>query len=126
MNASTSGENLFVALLVMAPPSQASGKLRAVQFLGRLEHTAHGPVEATFGGGIVKPPACPPRPQENKAEEADICYAAKTGQLNSLSTLRSRDERAPLDQRGRASLLVDLPRDEMALLVEMIVDLSVN
>ena len=33
-------------------------------------------------------------------------------------------EGAPLDQRGRASLLVDLPRDEMALLIELGVDLA--
>jgi hypothetical protein len=37
-----------------------------------------------------------------------------------------RRESAPLGQGSRASLLVDLPRDEMALLIEMIVDLSVN
>ena len=35
-------------------------------------------------------------------------------------------EAAPLDQRGRASLFVNLACHEMALLVEMIVDLSVN
>jgi hypothetical protein len=40
--------------------------------------------------------------------------------------LRSRDESARLDQRGRASLFVDFAGDEMALLVEMIVDLNVN
>src|SRR5208282_4288982 len=37
--------------------------------------------------GMDKPPACPPRPRgRTKAEEADICCATKTGQLNSLST----------------------------------------
>ena len=35
-------------------------------------------------------------------------------------------ESAPLDQGSRASLLVDLPRDEMALLIELVVDLGVN
>src|SRR5271168_1654240 len=34
-----------------------------------------------------KPPACPPRPRgRTEPEEADICRATKTGQLNSLST----------------------------------------
>ncbi len=33
---------------------------------------------------------------------------------------------APLGQRGSASLLVDLAGDEMALLIEMVVDLGVN
>jgi hypothetical protein len=40
--------------------------------------------------------------------------------------LRSRNERAPLDQRGRASLFVSPAGHEMTLLVEMIVDLSLN
>jgi hypothetical protein len=40
--------------------------------------------------------------------------------------LRSRDERAPLDQCGRASLFVNLAGREMTLPVEMIVDLSLN
>jgi hypothetical protein len=40
--------------------------------------------------------------------------------------LRSRDECAPLGQCRRASLFVDGPRDEMALLIEMIVHLGVN
>ena len=35
-------------------------------------------------------------------------------------------EGAPLRQCGRASLFVDAPTDEMALLTEMVVDLSVN
>jgi hypothetical protein len=35
-------------------------------------------------------------------------------------------EAAPLDQRGRASLFVNLAGHEMTLLVEMIVDLRVN
>jgi hypothetical protein len=35
-------------------------------------------------------------------------------------------ESAPLGQGSRASLLVDLPRDEMALLIELVVDLGVN
>ena len=33
---------------------------------------------------------------------------------------------APFGQCGRASLLVDLAGDEMALLIEMVVDLGVN
>jgi hypothetical protein len=33
---------------------------------------------------------------------------------------------APLGQGNRASLLVDLPRDEMALLIELVVHLGVN
>ena len=33
---------------------------------------------------------------------------------------------APLRQCGRASLFVNLPGDEMALLIEMVVDLGVN
>ena len=43
--------------------------------------------------------------------------------------LASRDlsrKGAPLRQGSRASLLVDLPRDEMALLIELVVDLGVN
>jgi hypothetical protein len=35
-------------------------------------------------------------------------------------------EGAPLGQRGRTSVLVDLAGDEMPLLIEMIVDLGVN
>ena len=34
-------------------------------------------------------------------------------------------ESAPLGQGSRASLLVDLPRDEMPLLIELVVDLGV-
>ena len=37
-----------------------------------------------------------------------------------------RRERAPLGQGSRASLLVDLPRDEMALLIELVVHLGMN
>jgi hypothetical protein len=43
-----------------------------------------------------------------------------------LSSGDLRRKGAPLRQRGRASLLVDLPRDEMALLIELVVDLGVN
>ena len=35
-------------------------------------------------------------------------------------------EAAPLDQRGRAFLFVDFAGHEMALVVEMVVDLRVN
>jgi hypothetical protein len=35
-------------------------------------------------------------------------------------------ESAPLGQGSRASLLVDFPRDEMPLLIELVVDLGVN
>ena len=35
-------------------------------------------------------------------------------------------ESVPLSQGSRAPLLVDLPRDEMALLIELVVDLGVN
>ena len=35
-------------------------------------------------------------------------------------------ESAPLGQGSRASLLVDLPRDEMALLIELVVHLGMN
>ena len=37
-----------------------------------------------------------------------------------------RRKGAPLRQCGRASLLVNLPGDEMPLLIEMVVDLGVN
>ena len=37
-----------------------------------------------------------------------------------------RHEGAPLRQRGRASLFVDLPCDEMALLIELVVHLGMN
>ena len=37
-----------------------------------------------------------------------------------------RRESAPLSQGSRTSLLVDLPRDEMALLIELIVNLGMN
>jgi hypothetical protein len=39
---------------------------------------------------------------------------------------RLSGERSPLGQCGRASLLVDLAGDEMALVIEMVVDLGVN
>ena len=35
-------------------------------------------------------------------------------------------ESMPLGQGSRASLLVDLPRDEMTLLIELVVELGVN
>jgi hypothetical protein len=35
-------------------------------------------------------------------------------------------ESAPLGQGGRTSPLVDLPRDEMALLIELVVHLGMN
>jgi hypothetical protein len=41
----------------------------------------------------------------------------------------SRDlcrESAPVSEGSRAPLLVDLPRDEMALLIELVVHLGVN
>ena len=69
-------------------------------------------------------------------------YAAKRGFLprrrqsngdlrtrSATSSFASNDLRrkgAPLRQCGRASLLVDLPGDKVPLLIEMIVDLSVN
>jgi hypothetical protein len=37
-----------------------------------------------------------------------------------------RRESAPLSQGSRTSLLVDLPRDEMALLIELVVYLGMN
>ena len=37
-----------------------------------------------------------------------------------------RSKGAPLGQGRRASLLVDLPCDEMALLIALVVDLGVN
>ena len=37
-----------------------------------------------------------------------------------------RRESAPLGQGSRASLLVDLPRDEMALLIELVAHLGVT
>jgi hypothetical protein len=43
-----------------------------------------------------------------------------------LVTDALRGEGAPLRQRNRASLLVNLPGDEMPLLIEMIMDLGVN
>jgi hypothetical protein len=43
-----------------------------------------------------------------------------------LSSNDLRRKGAPLGQGSRASLLVDLPRDEMALLIELVVDLGVN
>ena len=45
---------------------------------------------------------------------------------NRKPQLPSRDERAPLDERGRASLFVNLAGHEMTFLVEMIVDLRMN
>jgi hypothetical protein len=35
-------------------------------------------------------------------------------------------ESAPLGQGSRAPLLVDLPRDEMELLIELVVHLAIN
>ena len=43
-----------------------------------------------------------------------------------LSSDNLRRKGAPLGQGSRASLLVDLPRDEMALLIELAVDLGVS
>ena len=37
-----------------------------------------------------------------------------------------RRESAPLGQGSRASLLVDLPRDEIPLLIELVVHLGMN
>ena len=37
-----------------------------------------------------------------------------------------RRESAPLGQGSRAPLLVDLPRDEMELLIELVVHLAIN
>jgi hypothetical protein len=60
-----------------------------------------------------------------------LCHSNDTRSTNGMacrgpvSQSLSR-EAAPLDQRGRASLFVNLAGHEMALLVEMIVDLSVN
>ena len=41
-----------------------------------------------------------------------------------IDDLRRKD--APLGQCSRAPVLVDLPGDEMPLLIEMVVDLGVN
>ena len=40
--------------------------------------------------------------------------------------LRLQREGAPLDQRAGSPLFVDLASDEMALLIEMVVDLSMD
>ena len=37
-----------------------------------------------------------------------------------------RRESAPLSQGSRASMLVDLPRDDMALLIELVARLGMN
>jgi hypothetical protein len=43
-----------------------------------------------------------------------------------LASRDLRPESAPLGQGSRASLLVDLPPDEMALLIELVVRLGIN
>ena len=43
-----------------------------------------------------------------------------------ISRRRSCRESAPLSQSGRAPLLVDLPRDEMARLIELVVHQGMN
>ena len=54
-----------------------------------------------------------------------------TGLTDALDDTPAREralpgKSAPLGQRNRASLLVNLPGDQMALLTEMILDLGVN
>ena len=44
--------------------------------------------------------------------------------LSQANDLRRKG--APLRQCGRASVLIDLPGDEVPLLIEMVVDLGVN
>jgi hypothetical protein len=43
-----------------------------------------------------------------------------------LASGELRRESAPIGHGGRPSLIVDWPRDEMALLIELVVDLGVN
>ena len=58
------------------------------------------------------------------------CQCNGGSSLRSATRLLARDglrgKGAPLGQGRRASLLVDLPRNEMALLIELVVDLGVN
>ena len=51
---------------------------------------------------------------------------SSTCSATAISQRRLCREGAPLGQGSRASLLVDLPRDEMALLIELVVHLGVN
>ena len=59
-----------------------------------------------------------------------LCHSNDTRSTNGMAcrepVSRLSREGAPLDQGGRASLFVNLAGHEMTLLVEMIVDLSLN
>jgi hypothetical protein len=58
-----------------------------------------------------------------------LCHSNDTRSTNGGRPRASQSlsrEATPLDQRGRASLFVNLAGHEMTLLVEMIVDLRVN
>jgi hypothetical protein len=59
-----------------------------------------------------------------KAMRGSHGFAHEAKRRRSSGDLGSKG--APLGQGRRASLLVDLPRDEMALLIELVVDLGVN
>ena len=54
------------------------------------------------------------------------CTRHPFGATRRNSERASGHERAPLAERGRASLFVDFAGDEMTFLVEMVVDLSMN
>jgi hypothetical protein len=79
-------------------------------------------VSATMASVVIMRPATTQRP-------GGLCHSNDTRSTNGGMPRASQSlsrEAAPLDQRGRASLFVNLAGHEMTLLVEMIVDLRVN
>jgi hypothetical protein len=54
------------------------------------------------------------------------CTRLQFDAIRRNSERASVHQRAPLAERGQASLFVDFAGDEMTLLVEMVVDLSLN
>ena len=111
------------------------GKLTARVVVAKTEREANAPIPPL-------PVMTPAKLEEASGAQAALAPAAPADatnrrcQSNGASSTRSatcplasddlRCKGAPLRQCGRASLLVHLAGDEMALLIEMVVDLGVN
>ena len=68
-----------------------------------------------------------PREGGNGAADGGLCQSnGRSSALGDRPKRRPGREGAPLGQRGGAPLFVDLAGDEMALLIEMVVDLGMN
>jgi hypothetical protein len=70
--------------------------------------------------GALRSPSWPKIPRLGKT----VAVAANVRHI--AQRIDKSRKGAPFRQCGRASLLVNLPGDEMALLIEMVVDLGVN